>query len=71
MILQHHRMLRTRTKRRMFRKLHERVVSHKSGVCSEDSAEQSLQSYLGVLSHADAYDLQSELLNRYWFWKTE
>ncbi|MCB9808706.1 group II intron reverse transcriptase domain-containing protein [Candidatus Peribacteria bacterium] len=70
-ILPHHRVLRTRTKHRMFRKLHERVVSHKSGVCSEDSAEQSLQSYLGVLSHANTHDLQSELLNRYWFWKTE
>jgi|TARA_Y100000310_G_C20657160_1_gene802560 retron-type reverse transcriptase len=70
-LLPHHRMLRTRTKRRMFRKLHDRVVSYKSGASVEDSADQSLQSYLGVLSHADAYELQSELLNSYWFWLTE
>lgn len=70
-ILPHHRMLRTRTKQRMFRKLKLRVVSFKAGSGSESSVECSLQSYLGVLSHADAQQLSEELKNQCWFWKCE
>jgi retron-type reverse transcriptase len=49
----HHRLLRTRTRKRIFRKT-------KRGI-----SEQSLMSYLGVLSHADAYELSRELRNNY------
>lgn len=64
----HHRVLRTVTKRRMFRKLWEKTEKCRKGVVSEASCEQSLQSYLGVLSHADTYRLSQELQNRYWLW---
>ena len=64
----HHRVLRTITKRRMFRKLHEKVLACAKGSKTEESCEHSLQSYLGVLSHADSYRLSQELKNRYWMW---
>lgn len=61
--LPHHRVLRTKTKRRMKRKLSERLVQYQSGAIPEDSMNQTLQSYLGMLSHADAYELQQETKN--------
>lgn len=67
-ILPHHRVLRTRTKHRMFRKLHLRVLNFKAGKGNETSVESSLQSYLGVLSHANAHPLTEQLKNQYWFW---
>jgi RNA-directed DNA polymerase len=47
----HHRVLRTSTKKRMFKKL--RDTSNKPEV---------VQSYLGLLSHGNAYDLRREVL---------
>jgi len=70
-VLPHYRALRTRTKKRMFRKLKLRVVSFKSGAGSESSVECSLQSYLGVLSHANTEQLSEELKNQCWFWMCE
>ncbi len=70
-ILPRYRALRTRTKRRMFRKLQLRVTSFKAGTGSESSVESSLQSYLGVLSHANTYRLTEQLKNQYWFWMRE
>jgi len=70
-ILPHHRTLRTRTKRRMFRKLQNRVRSYKTNVGSESSVESSLQSYLGVLSHANTHRIRERLQNQYWFWMSE
>ena len=55
----------------MFRKLHLRVVSLKVGKGSESSVESSLQSYLGVLSHANTHRLTEQLKNQYWFWMSE
>jgi RNA-directed DNA polymerase len=70
-VLPHHRTLRTRTKKRMFRKLKLRVVNFKKGSGSETSVECSLQSYLGVLSHANTEQLSEELKNQCWFWMCE
>lgn len=66
--LPHYRLLRNKTKRRMFRKLKERIVAYRNEIISEDSLSDSLQSYLGVLSHANAYHLTQDLKNQYWFW---
>jgi RNA-directed DNA polymerase len=63
-----HRRVRTRTKRRIFRKLKERVTMFRRGLISDNTLSQSLQSYLGVFSHANAYQLSEELKNQYWFW---
>lgn len=67
-LLPHHRVLRTRTKRRMFRRLREKVRLFGSGLSSEESVDHFLQSYLGILSHANSYDLRNELVNSAWFW---
>lgn len=59
-VLPHYRLPRTKTKRRMFMKLKEKV-----GLVNFD---QSLQSYLGYLSHANSYKLTQKLKNQIWLW---
>lgn len=49
-----HRILRTKTKRRMLNRLEKNCDS------------QSLASYLGLLSHGNTFDLQKKLLDDYW-----
>ncbi len=63
--LPNHRVLRTKTKQRMKRKLSKRIREYFSGEIDNYSMNQSLQSYLGVLSHANAYKLQQEIRNQY------
>lgn len=70
-ILPHHRLLRAKTKKRMFKKLKKRIEEYKKGIITRQTLEQSLQSYLGVLSHADTYKLSNELKNQFWFWLSE
>ncbi len=69
--LPHHSTLRTKTRQRVFSKLKQRVTEYKSGIISNKTLEQSLQSYLGVLTHADTYDLSEILKNQFWFWLHE
>lgn len=69
--LPHYRLLRTKTQRRIYRKLRERVNKYRSGLISSQTLKQSLQSYLGVLSHAHTYRLSQELLNQFLFWISE
>jgi retron-type reverse transcriptase len=59
----HHRVLRTTTKRRMFRKLGVRHDEFYEGSIDGDSLNQSLQSYLGILSHADTHQLSQDVKN--------
>ncbi|MFH0769925.1 MAG: reverse transcriptase domain-containing protein [Candidatus Peregrinibacteria bacterium] len=66
-LLPHHRVLRTKTKRRMMRKLMERIENCKAGRLPPESVEQSLQSYLGVLSHVDCHRLSQDIQNQCWF----
>ena len=63
--------LRTNTKRRILRKLKENIHRHRNGEISELTLNSSLHSYLGVLSHANAYELSQELQNKFWFWLKE
>lgn len=35
----------------------------------EETLIQSVNSYLGVLSHANTHRLGQKLLNQYWFWR--
>ncbi|VVB53162.1 Reverse transcriptase (RNA-dependent DNA polymerase) [uncultured archaeon] len=64
----HHSVLRTKTKRRIFRKLKKRVDGYLTGAVSKETLEQSIQSYLGTLSHANTYRVSNELKNQFWFW---
>jgi retron-type reverse transcriptase len=70
-LLPHHRLLRTKTKQRIFKKLKKRIRKYKGGVITKQTLEQSLQSYLGVLSHCNSYKLQDDLKNQVYFWLTE
>jgi len=67
-ILPHYRLLRSKTKRRIFRKLKYLVAQYRKGAIDEHSLSQSLQSYLGALSHAHTYQLSQDLKNQYWYW---
>jgi hypothetical protein len=65
--LPHYRILRTKTKKRIFKKLKRKYRDYECGKLSAESFNQSLQSYLGVLSHADACELKENLENMYGF----
>lgn len=62
---------RTKTKRRIFRKLRQKVNLLKIGRISKDKLNQALQSYLGYLSHASSYKLTQEIKNQIMFWVTD
>ena len=70
-VLPYHIKLRTRTKRRMFRKLKEQVWQYKRGEISEARLQAALRSYLGVLSHADAHRMSEDLKSMFWWWMSE
>jgi len=70
-ILPEHIKMRSKTKKRIPRKLHERVALYKRNEISETSLKSSLQSYMGVISHADAYEFSEETRNNFWFWLSE
>lgn len=62
---------RTKTKRRLIKKIRRKVKEYKRGKISKDTLNQTIQSYLGYLSHADAYKFKQQLQNLIWFWLTE
>ncbi|MDO8620919.1 MAG: reverse transcriptase/maturase family protein [Candidatus Levybacteria bacterium] len=59
-VLPHYVLPRTKTKRRVFKKLKEKIGSV--------NFNQSLQSYLGYLGHANSFKITQELKNQIWFW---
>jgi len=61
---QHHRTIRTKTKNRMVRKFEQKVRDYNTGDINEETLNASLQSYLGVLSHANAYKVSQDLKNK-------
>lgn len=67
LIFPNHRLIRTKTRHRIFSKLRSRADEFHRGRISRLVLEQSLQSYLGVLSHANTYKLGNKLKNQFWF----
>jgi len=63
-ILPHCRLVRKRSWKRMLRKFRVKVSGYRQGKITAESLEQSLHSYAGALSHADAYDLLELLENQ-------
>lgn len=59
--LPHHRVIRTKTKKRMFLKVEAKKQLLLNEQCSNNSFNQTQQSYLGILKHADGYKLQQQL----------
>lgn len=70
-IFPHFVLPRTKTKRRISRKLSEKAELFKNNKLSYESLNQSLQSYLGYLLHADAFKMSQDLKNKLWVWLTE
>jgi retron-type reverse transcriptase len=58
---------RTKTKRRMFRKIYKQIAVYRRGQQTYESLSQTIQSYLGYLSHANAYHLSQDLKNQILF----
>lgn len=58
-VLPYYRLPRTKTKRRVLIKLNEKI--------NTPTFNQSLQSYLGYLGHANTYRLQQQIKNGIWF----
>ncbi len=63
----HHRLVRTKTRRRMFKKFRIAISRFRAGEISKERLEALLSSYLGVLSHADAIRLAEKMKNLIWF----
>jgi len=59
-VLPYYIVPRTKTKRRIFKKLKEKV--------GLENFNQSLQSYLGYLGHASSFKIAQELKNQVWLW---
>lgn len=70
-ILPHYRLVRSKTKRRILHKLHSRAIEYKYRTIDQKTLNQSLQSYLGVLSHANAHNVSQDLQNNLWYWLHE
>jgi len=60
-VLPHHRVLRTKTKKRIFKKIKNRYDDWQKNLISGRSFNQGLQSYLGVLKHCRGYNIAKEI----------
>lgn len=59
----HHRVLRTRTKNRIFKKIKLKIAQLQEGKISKESFNQAVQSYFGVLKHCNGYKFKKLLQN--------
>lgn len=59
--LPHYKVLRTKTKKGMFKKIKNKKFSLQSNLISEESFNQSLQSYLGILKHCDGHKIYRKI----------
>lgn len=66
--LPHHVLPRTKTKRRIFKRMEDKIKDFNNEKISEVSLNQAIQSCLGFFSHADSYRLTQTLKNQVWFW---
>jgi RNA-directed DNA polymerase len=62
----HFRLMRKKSKKRMFRKITHATTKYKLGTFDKNRVEATLHSYLGILTHADAYRLGEKLKNDFW-----
>lgn len=65
-LLPHYRVLRTRTKQRMFKKMMDRVAEYNNGERTNDGLDQCLQSYVGMLGHCAGCTIEKKLRNEVW-----
>jgi RNA-directed DNA polymerase len=65
-LFERHILLRTKTKQRMKKRLKEAYACYLNGDIEAASIDQRLQSYLGILSHANQHKLSQAIKNAYW-----
>ena len=65
-LFEKHLLLRTRSKQRMKRRLKQSYENYLIGKSEAAVMDQQLQSYLGMLSHANEHTLSQALKNAYW-----
>jgi retron-type reverse transcriptase len=61
-----HTLVRTRTKQRMKKRLENSYETYLKGEMDDVSLDQRLQSYLGILSHANQHALSQAMKNSFW-----
>jgi len=61
---------RDKTRDRIFHKIRDNILMYKRGQRTLESLGQSINSYLGILSHGNSFELQQELENQIFFWLT-
>ncbi len=57
----HHTILRTKTKKRMLRKIRKRCLEYKNGEIDENSFNHSMQSYRGMLTHCRGRGIEQQI----------
>ena len=65
-LFENHTLMRTNSKQRMKRRLNEAYENYLIGKTDATPMDQKLQSYLGILSHADQQTLSIGIKNAYW-----
>ena len=61
-VLPYHRVVRTKTRKRIFNKIVGRREEFDSDLISQESFRHPLNSYLGVFSHCNGYELEKEII---------
>jgi len=61
-VLPHHRVIRTKTRKRIINKIIDKREEFDGYLISQESFKHSLNSYLGVFSHCNGYELEKELI---------
>ncbi len=67
-VFPNHTLLRKRTKKRVIRKFEAKIKDYTKGKVEKEKIVATLHSYLGVLSHANAYKLSMRLRNYFGLW---
>jgi len=62
-VLLHYVALRTKTKKRMLRKIRKKKFLLREDLIGEEKFNQSLQSYLGILKHCQGYEIRRKIEN--------
>jgi RNA-directed DNA polymerase len=63
-----HTLIRKRTKKRIIRKFEGKMKEYRQEKISKEKVSATLSSYLGVLSHANAFKLSTRLKNYFGLW---
>ncbi len=60
-LLPYHKVLRTKTKKRIFKRISQKIGGLKNNLITKKSFNQTLQSYFGVLKHCDGYKIKEKI----------